>query len=256
MDWLHVVILGVLQGITEFLPVSSSGHLVVVEALLGQEPQLSLNIILHAGTLLAILVFYRREVWRLVGDDRCVVILLVVATVPAAVAGLVVKRYFQQWTESPLLAGVAFIVTGILLLMTLRRQPGQMRYEALGYRAALLIGLIQAVAVLPGISRSGVTIVAGLALGLRRESAAAFSFLLAIPIIAGAGALELFELYTKSDTTIAAGQLGLGVAVAFIVGLASLWWLVRWLQQGRLHWFGLYCIPLGLAVIAWQLVKP
>ena len=262
MDWLDDIILGVIQGITEFLPVSSTGHLVVAETLLDKKPDLTLNIILHAGTLLAILVFYHRDIWRAVARDRRVLELLVVGTIPVAVVGLVVKNWFRDLTEDPLLTGFMLLITGGVLLSTARRGPGEKDYHALTFRAVLLIGLVQAAAVMPGISRSGVTIVAGLAVGLRRESAAAFSFLLAIPAIGGATALQLFQWYFTRVATfnaagpppLDAGRMALAAGVSFVVGLAALWWLVGWLRRGRLHWFGLYCIPLGLAVVAWQLL--
>ena len=124
----------------------------------------------------------------------------------------------------------------------------------LGYRSALLIGAFQALAILPGVSRSGATIAAGLACRLKREEAAAFSFLLAIPAIAGAGLLELIELARDSTDSATVGVLALGAGLSFAVGLASLGWLVRWLRQGNLHQFAWWVVPLGAGVIAWRLL--
>jgi undecaprenyl-diphosphatase len=256
MIWNAILLLAIVQGIGEFLPISSSGHVVVGMALfdgvVAEKDKLTVNIVLHLGTLLAILVFYWRRIWRLLGQDRRVIGLLVVGSLPIAVAGLVIKARLEDALKDPLVAGLMFPMTGLMLLWTARHEPGETSCRELGYGRALLIGVAQAFAILPGISRSGSTIVAGLACGLRRDEAATFSFLLAIPAIGGAGLLETIAVLRDGPGTANWGALALGAAVSFVVGLASLWWLVRWLQQGWLHYFAFWVIPLGLAVIAWQ----
>jgi len=201
--WLEVVLLAVVQGIGEFLPISSSGHVVVGLALFEWfevpiEEKLAVNVVLHLGTLGAILVFYWRRIWLLLGEDRRVIWLLIVGTLPAAVFGLAAKHFCQGVLESPLTAGLCFPLTGVLLIWSARRAPGELAMRELSAPQALLIGVFQAAAVLPGISRSGATIVAGLGAGLKREEAAAFAFLLAIPAIGGAGVLELADLAGQS----------------------------------------------------------
>ncbi len=169
MGLIEILLLAVIQGVTEFLPVSSSGHLVIGAALLeavgGQPPAdlLEVNIFLHLGTLLAILVFFARRVARLLGADRRVIGLLIVGTLPAVCVGLPLKKLAPGVLESPLLAGLMLPCTGGLLIWASRIEPGSLEYPKMGYRAALLTGLFQAVAILPGISRSGSTIAAGLA---------------------------------------------------------------------------------------------
>ena len=258
MALLEIVILAVVQGIGEFLPVSSSGHVVVVATIfdqLGQpmEQKLTVNIVLHLGTLLAILVFYWRRVCRLLGEDRRVIGLLAVGTLPAVVVGLALKLRFEETLEDPLLAGFMFPLTGLLLLAVAWSTPGQLTCRELSFGRALWIGLFQSVAILPGISRSGATIVAGLFSGLRRREAAAFSFLLAIPAIGGAGILEMISLFGRPPSSGSLWTLTLGGGVSFVVGLAALWWLLRWLQQGRLHYFAWWVLVLGPIVIVWQL---
>jgi undecaprenyl-diphosphatase len=195
MNAIQILILAAVQGVTEFLPVSSSGHLVIVESLMNTNVNITdVNIFLHAGTLLSILVFYWHRIWKLVAEDSRVIGLLVVGTIPAVIAGLVIKKSFEHVLESPMMAGLMLPITGLMLLWIASREVGKEAYEGLTYKSALLIGLFQAIAILPGISRSGSTIVAGLIVGLRREAAATFSFLLAIPVIAGATVLELKEL--------------------------------------------------------------
>ena len=220
--------------------------------------RLGVNIVLHLGTLLSIVVFYWRRIWQLLGKDRRVIGLLVVGTLPAAVVGVVIKKAFggvlEQGLERRLVAGCMFPLTGLLLIWAARRKPGETDCGGMSYGTALLIGLFQAVAILPGISRSGTTIAAGLGLGLRRDEAATFSFLLAIPVIAGSGLLETLELLKNGAGSVPLHMLVVGAAVSFLVGLLSLWWLVRWLEKGRLQLFAWWVIPLGVAVVAWQLL--
>lgn len=272
MGLVEVIVLAVIQGLTEFLPVSSSGHLVVAGALLealGYAPPedfLAVEIILHIGTLLAIFVYFWREVLRLVGRDRRLVPLLLVGTIPAVVIGLPLKYYATDWLESPLLAGCMFPVTALLLVWASRRPAGDTPYRELGYGGAIQIGLLQALALLPGVSRSGATICGGLFCELDRRSAGVFAFLLAIPAMLGAGFLEIVELVRQSRAasadqaaasltaaTIDPLTLAIGALVAMGVGLAALWWLLRWVQQGRLALFAWYLVPLGAVVIAWRL---
>jgi len=267
MIWLEILVLAVVQGIGEFLPISSSGHVVVGLALFAQsgysipeKERLTVNIMLHMGTLLAILVFYRQRIWRLLGEDRRVIGLLLVGSLPAGVVGIAIKTtqfggaIEETVLDNPLVAGLMFPITGLMLLWSARRDTGQTTCRELGYGRALLVGGLQAFAILPGISRSGATIVAGLGCGLRRDEAATFSFLLAIPAVSGAGLLETVKLLRHSAESTPPAALALGALLSFAVGLVSLWCLVRWLRQGRLHLFAWWVIPLGVAVTAWQLL--
>jgi len=239
--------------------------LVVANALLealGNKPVedlIEVSIVLHLGTLAAVLVYYRREIWRLLDADRRVIPLLIIGTLPAVVFGLLVKKGLsenvgQLILENALVAGFLFPVTAAALVWAARRPTGQTDYTQLRWQKALVIGLIQAVAVLPGISRSGTTIAAGLGVGMRRDSAATFAFLLAIPVIAGAGVLEGIEAIRAGATGTAPMFLAIGFVISFLVGLVALRLLVRWVVQGRLAMFAYYLVPLGTAVVAWQLL--
>lgn len=264
MGLVEIIVLAIVQGLTEFLPVSSSGHLVVANALLeslGRAPTedlVEVNIVLHLGTLLAVIVHYRQEILRLLTSDKRVAWYIVLGTIPAAVVGVFLKKFLSadqsaQVLENVLLAGVMFPVTAAMLVFAMRRKPGEGEYTQLSLGAAMAIGVAQAFAVLPGISRSGSTIAAGIALGLKREAAATFAFLLAIPAIAGAGVLEGMEALEAGTTGTSPLTLLAGFAVAFAVGWASLLLLIRFLRDGRLAVFAWYLIPLGVAVIAWRL---
>ena len=255
MELWQVILLAAVQGLTEFLPISSSGHLVIVEHLLHIDTDLTaLNVILHAGTLGSILLYYRKSIVDLLVKDRNVVGLLAIGTLPAVVCGLVFKLFFDEILESPLVAGLMLPVTGAMLLWMIGRN-GSLEYTKITPKQALLIGMFQAFALLPGVSRSGSTIVAGLLVGLKRPAAATFSFLLAIPAISLATGYETLKLVRDWDPDVQYGLLAIGAAVAFAVGLAALWIVVRMLNQGRLYWFAFWCIPLGVAIVCWQIYE-
>jgi undecaprenyl-diphosphatase len=254
MTLLEVVVLAVVQGVSEFLPISSSGHLVIVAEFLGRGASVDLNIVLHAGTLLSILVFFWRRVARLLTEDPRMIWLIAVGTIPAAALGLLIRYRFRGALESPLLTGFMLIVTGLMLLASDRLEGRKGRDSELSVRASFSIGLFQALALLPGISRSGATIFGGMLSGLTQHSAATFSFLLAIPAIAGASVLELRDLLVAGNGSVPNSYLAVGCAVAFAVGLASLAWLFRWIEVGKLHLFAYWCIPLGIAVVVWQVI--
>jgi len=266
MLWFLILLLAVIQGVTEFLPVSSSGHLVVVQELFRQlghpipeKETLLLDVALHFGTVLSILVFFRRRIWDMVARDWRLIGLIVVASIPAGIAGITLKNQFEAMFEQPLYVGCFFFITGGMLLWAAwfsKRRQGETTCGTLTFGRALWIGLFQAFAILPGVSRSGSTITAGIGAGMQREEAATFSMLLAIPVIGGAGLLEAHKRYnTALDPTFAL-MLLVGVAVSFLVGLAAIWVLLRVLNQGRLQWFAWWVIGLGTIVVLWQLLWP
>lgn len=269
LSFWQVMLLALIQGVAEFLPISSSGHVCVLASLMGRDLDIAtLNIVLHLGSLAAICVFYFHRVARLLFEDRRVIGQLIVGTVPAVLIvillKLIPKALFKTdplgaALESPLVAGIMLPVTGILLLRSQSIAPGTGDYRTATWLDAFWIGCAQALAILPGLSRSGSTIVAGLVRGLSRESAATFSFLLAIPAILGAGVLELKDLLSSEvrtgPPTADPLHLAIGAGVAFVIGLASLWVLVKLLERGKLTWFAWYCIAAGVAILGWQLAS-
>ena len=260
MEYAHAVILGIVQGIAEFLPISSSGHLVIADALLRQyvdasAPQESttMGIALHFGTLLSILVVYRRELVALL-KDRWLMLMIVVATIPVGVVGLSLKDYVDQAFGSPLLAGAALLVTAAFLMAGRALQRTDRELSTMSTRMATIVGIFQAIAIVPGISRSGSTIAAGMACGLKREDAARFSFLIAIPAIGGAAVMELKDLVTGEETFHGSPwPLLLGTVISFVVGVAALRILIRLVVADRLHYFAAYCVLVGSLTVLWQL---
>lgn len=256
---IEIIILAVVQGIAEFLPISSSGHLVILGALMdamtGKVPSKSptLEIFLHAGTLGSILVIFWRRIVDLLTSDRRVIPLLIVGTLPAVAVGLTIKSQFPEILKNPALAGAMLVVTGVMLIILGRLPQRHGTYQQASYFTSLIIGCFQAFAILPGISRSGSTILGGRLMGLKTEDAVTYSFLLAIPAIGGATVLETKDVVEQiqmgSPLEYSLGQLAAGAIVSFVVGLFALKWLIGWSRQERLHWFAWWCIPAGVAVL-------
>ncbi|OGP65225.1 MAG: undecaprenyl-diphosphatase UppP [Deltaproteobacteria bacterium RBG_13_53_10] len=259
MTVFQAIFLGVVQGLTEFLPVSSSGHLVFFQSLFGLEkPQVAFDVMLHLGTLLAVVVYFRVDIsqillgtWAWVkgrseGEEKVKLLLwIVVASVPTGLMGIIFKDWFESLFSRPKTVGLMLLVTGLLLWLTRTVRREEKRTGEMGVSDALFIGIAQGVAIIPGISRSGVTISTGLFLGLNRELAGKFSFLLSIPAILGATLLEFREI----DTSSGIGVAFIGSAVAFFVGLFSLKLLMRIVRTGRLFHFSYYCWAIGIVMV-------
>ena len=263
MSWVDVVLLAVVQGLTEFLPVSSSGHLVLAAAWLHvDEPGVVLEIVLHLGTLIAVVLYFREDVWSLLSDgwsllrghrsleqrrSGAMIVWLILGTLPAAIFGYFFGDHVEAAFEDPRIVCVALLLTGLLLLSTLFRRPGR---RQLSGGIALLVGLWQTLALFPGISRSGSTIAGGMLLGLRPEEAARFSFLLSIPIILGAALLKVRALGSAMGHG-QAGQYLVGLLVAFLLGYASIGILLRLVRTRRFGFFGIYCLLMGTFGLIW-----
>ncbi|MCH7575043.1 MAG: undecaprenyl-diphosphate phosphatase [Candidatus Marinimicrobia bacterium] len=250
---LDALLLGLLQGATEFLPVSSSAHLVIAQYLLGiDSPGLVLEVALHMGTLLSVLIYFRKDIWSLAAgtfrpgepgvSSRQEVGLIFIATVPAVVAALVFKDAIDAAFDSLDMVGWMLLVTTAVLISSRWAHGGTAGVTA---KVALILGLAQALAIMPGISRSGMTIVAGLWLGMSGTEAARFSFLMAIPAILGAGLLSL----GSGMPGVALLPMGTGMIVSALAGYVVIAWLMDILRRGRLYFFGGYTLLAGLIVI-------
>lgn len=261
MTYWQGLLLGVVQGLTEFLPISSSGHLVVAEAAIGlTTPGVLVEVAVHVATLLAVVLVYRarlgallvgavngeRAAWRYLG-------LLAIGSVPAAFVGLLFADWFERAFDSLLIVGVDFLVTGFILWST-RGLLGAARREEPTPAGSVGIGVAQALAIMPGLSRSGATVAAGLWHGVDPVRAAEFSFLLAIPAIAGAAVLQIPHL-SIDMASVGGGPLAVSFAAALISGVAAIRLLVALLRRGAFHRFAPYCWTLGTVTIAWALVR-
>jgi len=249
------ILLGLVQGLTEFLPVSSSGHLVLTQHLLGLggAENLTMDLLLHVGTLLAVIISFRVDLLRMAAgmrsdrDQQRLAVLLLIAMVPTAAIALSIRRFIAGAFNSPAVVGVLLIATGVLLYVAPRRQRASRPLSALGLRQALWIGAAQGVAALPGVSRSGATICAGMLEGLSGEASARFSFLLAILAITAAMVLNIPSAASLAETQLA--PVVVGMLVAFASGMLSIRWLMRFARRGRFDGFAYYCWAVGVVAI-------
>jgi len=276
----HTIFLGIIQGLTEFLPISSSGHLVIFQHLVGlKDPELLLDISLHIGTLLAICIFFWSDIRAMVTECRAYLVDLLRRTkpaglplkgmngqrnetqqfphaslafwvllgvIPTALTGIAFRQLFQQMFGSTLVVGIMLMVTGTILGVS-RLIPDQaMKRRSIGLATALAVGLAQGAAITPGISRSGITIVCGLVCGLDRELAGRFSFLISIPAITGALVMQ-FDMTKIGELGYAA--LMAGVVISFFTGLIALKITMNYLKRGKLHYFLPYCFLAGMVAL-------
>ena len=265
MDILKILILSVIQGITEFLPVSSSGHLAIAENLLGiHDNTVLLAVVLHAGSLVSIIIVYFKEILTLFSNKKSRLIpLIVIATIPVGISGLLL-HYFKV-TESLftnlLFPGFGLILTGIILLLGMKEEDNPTALKNMTMKEALIVGLMQCIALLPGVSRSGTTIATGLRLNIKRADAATFSFLIAIPAIAGASIVKIGSYLLKTlkngmqPETITPFPLILGFIVTAAVGYFALKILITTVKKGKFAGYAYYCICLGTIIIACQVIS-
>lgn len=263
MDIISGVILGVIQGITEFLPISSSGHLILAREVLGLESQygLSFDAVLQLATSLAVLLYFRHDFLRLFksalgfvlskqqveAGDRILLLALIFGTIPAVVFGLLLEGYMETTFRSAELVGVTLLL-GALIFYIAEKIAKQT--ESVTPKKGFLIGLFQSLALIPGMSRSGMTISGGLFLGLKREEAARFGFMLAFPIIFGSGAKKLIELGINGGLSDIGVPLLSGAVIAFFVGIAAIHYLLKYLKSHTLSIFIWYRVILALVVFS------
>lgn len=268
---LDIVVLAIVQGIAEFLPISSSGHLALFGKYLGIDPEanLTLGILLHAGSLLAICIFYYRTLLGFLHKDQWhLALMIVLGTLPAAGVGVALKvsGLAEKLFNTPLLIGLCFLITATVLRMTdkekliVRNSPDALPtpLKEISVRQALIVGFAQAFAILPGISRSGSTIASGILCGISREAAGNFSFLLALPAIGGAVLIELLETLRHTGNTaqnLSWQLLMIGFILSALVSFGALALLMKLIRKGKLVWFSWYLYCMGIAVIIGHFAK-
>jgi undecaprenyl-diphosphatase len=255
-DLINALILAVVQGLTEWLPVSSSGHLVLFQEILDYHPGLSFDVALHFGTLMAVFVYFGKDIMDIIecmlkrdfkSENGKLGILLIISSIPAAAIGYFLNDFFESAFSSLLITTMGFGITGLVLLIA-SLEYKQNKRENPSYKDSILIGCAQAFAILPGVSRSGSTISAGLLLGLNEKSAMKFSFLMSIPVIFGAGALEI------GNKTLPVEMLW-ATLVSFVVGLLTIWLLLKFVSKSRknLRWFAGYALLLFVTLVIYSL---
>ena len=266
MDWLQALILGIIQGLTEYLPVSSSGHLAIGQALFGMndgEDNLAFTVAVHVATVMSTLVVLWSEIaWIIKGffkfemnDETRYVFNIIVSMIPVGIVGVFFKDTVEEIFGSGLLiVGCCLLITAALLTFSYYARPRQK--ENISWKDALVIGIAQAVAVLPGVSRSGSTIATGLMLGNKKESLAQFSFLMVIPPILGEALLDILKAAKGEEVmgNIEALPLAVGFVAAFLSGCLACKWMISIVKRGKLIYFGVYCAIVGALLIAGNLL--
>ncbi|HEY42534.1 MAG TPA: undecaprenyl-diphosphatase UppP [Anaerolineae bacterium] len=263
MTPLEALVLGIVQGVTEFIPISSSGHLVLVPWLLGwSEPGLAYSALLHWGTLLAVLAFFRRDLYRLLiawftslrdrsleDPEARIAWWIIIGSIPAGVIGLTFQDFFESLFNSPRIVACFLLFTGLILTISERLGTQSQSADDMQWYDALLVGLAQAAAITPGISRSGATIGAGLLRGIQRASATRFSLLLMVPAIFGAGILSSLDLAREGMLGSEWLVLMIGFISATISGYLAIRWLVNYLTRHPLTVFAIYCVTVGFSAL-------
>lgn len=276
INLIHAIILGIVQGATEFLPVSSSAHLVIFQHLFKLDvaagPMVAFDVCLHVGTLFAVLLALRREVAVIIkglflkgeaeaaelsggftyNEGPRAIWLVILGTIPAVILGLAFKKFFESLFMTLLPVGIALIVTGCILFATRLVKRNETKLSQMKWWHAIAVGFAQAVAIIPGISRSGSTISMGLYTGLDRQLAAKFSFLLSVIAIGGAGILEWknFRLISHDNFV----PILLGTFASFVVGYLCVRWMLAIMRNARFSWFAIYCWVVGAAAIVYSLL--
>lgn len=264
MTWLEALVLGVIQGLTEFLPVSSSGHLQIFSALFGiqGEENLTFAVAVHAATVCSTIVVLRKEIWDLLqglfrftwNEETIYIAKIVLSMIPVAIVGVFLKDQVEALFGSGLLVvGIALLLTACLLAFAYYARPRAK--TTISFRDAFIIGIAQACAVLPGLSRSGSTIATGILLGNNKEKVAKFSFLMVLVPILGEAFLDLMKGdFTQGESGISMLPLTVGFLAAFISGFLACSWMLNLVKKGKLIWFAVYCLVVGLSIVIWQMV--
>jgi undecaprenyl-diphosphatase len=257
LTFFESVLSGIIQGLTEFLPISSSGHLVILQRYFGlKEPQLFFNILLHLGTLFAVVLYFRDEIASLFTKNLRLLMLIIIGSMPTAVVGFVFYDVFEAMFSHIKFVGLMLIVTAVFLFVGEhsfeKRRSRKITAAKLDWVKAFIIGFVQGIAITPGISRSGSTIATGLMLKLSKKDALHYSFLLSIPAVAGS---LLLKLAKASTVVVITPSMTGGMITAFLFGLIAMFVLLNVLYKSKLSYFGIYCFAVGVLVIAVRIIE-
>lgn len=275
MTLIQAIILGIFQGISEFLPISSSGHLVILQHFFGiKEGNLFFTEMLHFGTLISIVIVYFNDIikiiveffkmlgsgiknkkFKIVNDYQKLALLIIIGSIPTAIIGFLFEDFFKKLYSSSILPiGVAFLITGLLLWIANKKPHENKKVSNMTILDSLTIGIFQGIAIIPGISRSGSTIVAGLLRGLDRSLATEFSFLLALPATFGAGLFGITDVIKTGSAAVIDGPLIIGILLSTIVGVFAIKFLIKMLKKDKLHYFSYYLWIIGFITIISHLI--
>lgn len=275
MGYLESIVLGLVQGLGEFLPISSSGHLALLQNIFGINPDkvLFFAVMLHLGTLISVFIIYWKDIWELL-VELCITIkdlvtgkglrlaerpvrklgvMIIVATIPTAVIGLLFEDFFNGLYLSYVAIGIGFLITGVLMFLAERMGAANKGIERMNFRNAIFVGVLQGIAICPGISRSGSTLVGGLTTGLRREFAVKFAFLISIPSILGSVVLEVPDAIEAGIDPGLFGPIAVGMLVAAVSGFIAIKTMIRIVSDKKLSYFSYYVWVLGICTVGYGL---
>ncbi len=274
MTLIIAIILGIFQGIAEFLPISSSGHLVILQTILSvNEGDVFLPVMLHLGTLISIVIVFYKDIIAIIGsffkivsevftkkkiildtESKVMTVMVIVGTIPTGLMGILFKDFFESLYESLLAVGIALIVTGFLLMISERCNSGKKDIKDMSIVDAIIVGIFQGFAIIPGISRSGSTIVGGLFRGFNARLATKFSFLMSIPAILGAALLEGVKVIAGDNPITFSIPLLVGILLSTITGVVAIKILIKALEKGKLYYFSYYVWVVGIVLIISQFI--
>ncbi|MBQ1407647.1 MAG: undecaprenyl-diphosphate phosphatase [Eubacterium sp.] len=276
MSYIQAIILGLLQGLAEFLPISSSGHLAVAQHFFGVEESnvLLFTVLLHVGTLISVFIMYRKDIWELIKEliitikdlvtgkglrleerpYRKLGVFIIIATIPTALIGILFEDKFESLYGNIIFIGIGFLITGTLLYVSERLGKARNDLDRMNMRNAVFIGIMQGIAICPGVSRSGSTMFGGLITGLKRELAVRFAFLISIPSILGSAVLELPKALKQGIEPSFAGPIIVGMVVAAVSGILAIKLMIKVVTDQKLKYFSYYVWALGVFVIIWGAV--
>ncbi len=256
MEILKIIVLGLVQGITEFLPISSSGHLVIMQKIFGiKENQLLITVLLHFGTLIPVLIIFWEDIKEILvfkKEKRHFIFLIIVASIPTALMGIFFEDFFENLFASTVSTAVMLIVTGFILLIGDRLANYDKEITNFKWLNAVLVGIAQGMAIIPGISRSGSTITASLVQGLKKEDAAKFSFILSIPVIGGAGLLKINDVFSQGVSNFNTLAIVLGMISAVISGYLAIKYFIYILKSKKLIYFSYYLWIIGTIILLYE----
>lgn len=265
MTWTQVIVLSIVQGLTEFLPVSSSGHLRIISELFwGQDAGASFTAVIQLGTEAAVLVFFAKTIWQIIvgwvrglfnkeqrGQDYKMGWMVIIGTIPVSVIGFFGRDLIREGLRNLWITATVLVLFSFVFIFAEKFGKKQRSFEELNMKDAVIMGFAQCLALIPGVSRSGGTVSAGLFMNLDREVATRFSFLLAIPAVLASGLFSLPDAFApQAGQAASALQLGVGTLITFVLGYLSIAWLLKFVAHHSFAWFAAYRIPVGLAVMA------
>jgi len=256
LEALKFVTLGIIQGLTEFIPVSSTAHLIIIRELLHWgDLGLSFDMAIHLGTLLALVIYMRKDLYDVIVRNRYLLLLIIIATIPGAIFGFILEGVVESYFRSLFIIGIVISLFGIIFFVADRMSSHSMALKDMHLKDAIIIGLSQALAIIPGVSRSGATLTGAFLCGLKRSDSARFSFLLSIPIIGGAGLVSLMKIIKEPSASLSPSGMALGILSSFIFGYIAVHFMLNYLKKHNVNIFVYYRLILGIFLIIFSLSR-